>query len=290
MNVRTILSYLWKVPVCGAGFAVGSILGSVIAGVIGLEIPAIPEGTDPGTLLLFQLLASPILGLALAFVSRGIQGSYVARWLILFLLTWVASGVNTVIEAAIFTTFQAASLFTVMMWLGASLVCSALVALLFPPTDRGQGFFANLRAFFGSRATRQWAWRLPAASVAFMPIYYFFGRLVIPFTYEYYRQNLLELTIPGWRQILPVLFVRSVLFLVASLPVLIAWQKSRRNLVLSLGFAMFVLVGALLLIPAYWLPLTLRVPHSLEILADSMVYALVLVVLLTKPRESAGQN
>jgi len=69
MNVRTILSYLWKVPVCGAGFVVGSILGSVIAGVIGLETPAIPEGTDPSTLLLFQLLApdvpsaAPILSL-----------------------------------------------------------------------------------------------------------------------------------------------------------------------------------------------------------------------------------
>ncbi len=290
MSVRTILSYLWKVPVCGVGFVVGSIVGGVIAGVIGLETPAVPEGTDPGTILLFQLLASPILALALAFVSRGLQGRYIARWLILSLLTWLASGVNTVIEASIFTTFGAASVFTVVTWLVGSLLCCSLVALLFPPTDRGQAFLANLRAFFASRPARQWAWRLAVACVAFMPIYYFFGRLVIPFTYEYYRQNLLELTIPGWGQILPVLFVRSVLFLVASLPVLIVWQKSRRNLVLSLGFAMFVLVGALLLIPAYWLPLTLRVPHSLEILADSMVYALVLVVLLSKPRESGGQD
>jgi hypothetical protein len=252
---------------------------------MGLAAPAVPEGTDPGTLVLFQLLASPILALALAFVARGIQGSYVARWLILSLLTWVASGVNTVIEAAIFTTFGAASMFTVVMWLVGSLLCCALVALLFPPGDRKQGFLANLTAFFASRHTREWAWRLPVASVAFMPIYLFFGRLVVPFTYEYYRQNLLELTIPGWGQILPVLFVRSVLFLVAPLPVLITWQKSRRNLFLSLGFAMFVLVGAFLLIPAYWLPLTLRVPHSLEILADSLVYSLVLVVLLAKPRQ-----
>jgi hypothetical protein len=36
--------------------------------------------------------------------------------------------------------------------------------------------------------------------------------------YEYYRQELVGLTAPGWDQILPVLFVRSVLFLAASLP------------------------------------------------------------------------
>lgn len=290
MRFKAVLSYIWKVLVCGVAFVLGSLVGSVIAGVIGLETPAIPQGTDPGILMLFQLLASPILALGLAFVARGIQGSFVARWLILSLLTWVASGVNTVLEAAIFTTFAAASVFTIVMWLGGSLICGALVALLFRPTDRGQAFFANVRAFFAGRHIRQWAWRLPVASVAFMPIYLFFGRLVIPFTYEYYQQNLVELTIPGWGQILPVLFVRSLLFLLASLPVLVTWQKSRLSLVLSLGFAMFVLVGGFSLMEAYWLPLTLRVPHGLEILADSLVYSLVLVVLLVNARESVHEN
>jgi hypothetical protein len=108
--------------------------------------------------------------------------------------------------------------------------------------------------------------------------------MVVPFTYEYYREELVGLTAPGWEQILPVLFVRSVLFLVASLPVLVAWHGSRRSLILALGFAMFVLVGALGLLEGYWLPLSVRVFHGLEIMADSMVYSWVLVVLLVGSR------
>jgi hypothetical protein len=33
---------------------------------------------------------------------------------------------------------------------------------------------------------------------------------------------------------------------------------------------------------AYWLPVSLRLPHALEILADEFVYAGALVVLLTR--------
>jgi len=282
MNLKGILSYLWKLPVCGLAFVLGSMIGSMLATAIGLQSPAIPEGTEPGTLILLQLLASPILALALSLVSRGIQGRFLTRWLILSFLTWVAYGVNTLLEAALFTTSGAASLFTAVMWLVGSFTCGALVAWLFPPKPKPEGFAANLKAFLAHRDVREWAWRLPVASVAFMPIYLFFGRLVVPFTYEYYRQNLLELTAPGWGQILPVLFVRSILFLVVSLPVFITWQESRRSLFLSLGFAMFVLVGALGLMLAYWLPLSLRLIHGLEILTDSLVYAWVLVVLLAK--------
>jgi hypothetical protein len=200
----------------------------------------------------------------------------------LFFLSWVAYGVNTVLEAAIFTTYGAASAFTVVIVFFGTLACAALVAFLFAPGDTGRVFVNSLRASFGGRSWYQWAWRLPVAAVAFMPIYLFFGRMVVPFTYEYYQQQLAGLTAPGWGQILPVLFGRSVLFLAASLPVLVTWGESRRSLVLSLGFALFVLVGGMGLIGGYWLPLHVRLFHGVEILADSIVYAWVLVVLLVK--------
>jgi hypothetical protein len=62
--------------------------------------------------------------------------------------------------------------------------------------------------------------------------------------------------------------------------VLVAWRLSRRGLVLSLGFALFVLVGALGLIGGYWMPVSMRLFHGLEILADSLVYSWVIVILL----------
>jgi hypothetical protein len=285
VNARTVLSYLWKVPLCGLAFMAGTMLGGMLAGLVGMPTPAMPEGTAPETLMLFQLLTSPLLALALAFLSRGLQGRFVCRWLILSSLTWVAYGVNTVLEAAIFTTYGGASPFTVVIILFGSLACAALVAALFPPEEKRRDFAAKLRAFFSGRPGSQWAWRLAAAAIAFMPIYLFFGRLVVPFTYDYYRDQLAGLTAPGWGQILPVLFVRSVLFLAASLPVLVTWGRSRRSLVLALGFAMFVLVGGMGLVGGYWLPLNVRLFHGVEILADSLVYAWILVLLLVQKQE-----
>jgi hypothetical protein len=287
MNLRVVVPYLWKVPLCGLAFMAGTVLGSLVAGFLGMPMPPVPEGTDPQTLMLFQLLASPLLALALAFLSRRLQGSFLTRWLILSWLAWVAYGVNTILEAAIFTTLGNASPFTALTMLVGSLTCGAAVAALFRPPDARRGFWVNVREFFASRPARQWGWRLPLAAVAFVPIYLFFGRLVVPFTYEYYRQELAGLTAPGWGQILPVLFVRSVLFLMACLPVLITWGKSRRSLVPALGFALFVLVGGMGLVGGYWLPASVRLFHGLEILADSLVHSWVLVFLLVVSPQAA---
>jgi len=280
--LKKIVAYLWKLPVCGLAFVLGTLAGSVVAGMLGLQMPSLPAGTDPQTLFLVQLLSSPLLALALAFLSQRMEGGFLTRWLILSLLTWVAYSVNTVLEASIFTTFGAASSFTVLIQLVGSLTCAAAVAALFRPQNAGSGFLTSMREFFARRSTREWAWRLPLAAVIFMPIYLLFGRLVVPFTYEYYQQELAGLTAPGWGQILPILFVRSVLFLVVSLQVLVIWRESKLSLVLSLGFAFFVLVGALGLIGGYWMPTKVRIIHSLEILADSLIYAWALVVLLVK--------
>ena len=115
-------------------------------------------------------------------------------------------------------------------------------------------------------------WRILLAFLAFPLIYLAFGRLIAPLVIDYYQQGLFGLSLPDWNQILPILFVRSFLFLIACLPVLIAWNGSNRGLFLTLGLTLFLLVGGLSMLQAYWMPATLRVVHSLEILADEMVY------------------
>jgi tryptophan-rich sensory protein len=94
---------------------------------------------------------------------------------------------------------------------------------------------------------------------------------------------------PAVEQILTILFVRSVLFLLACLSILALWQKSERSLLLRLGFALFVLVGLLYMLSADWMPVSVRLPHTLEIMADEFVYAWVLVKLL-RPSHAAAQS
>jgi len=202
-----------------------------------------------------------------------------SRWLIISFLVWIAYGINNILEGAIFTSMSAASLFTVILYFCASFLCGAAVAWLFPLPDRGADFFSRTRSFFARRSSGSWVWRLLAAVFAFPLIYLAFGRLIAPLVIDYYEQGLFGLSLPGWDQILPIVAMRSILFLIACLPLLIAWQASTCRLFLTLGITLFLLVGGLNMFQAYWMPANLRIIHSLEILAGELVYSAILVVL-----------
>jgi hypothetical protein len=282
MTLKVILHYLWKLPVCGLAFFIGLMAGNMLATGMGLSAPELPAGTDPGTLMQYTVLGSLALSVALAGLAPGLSGGFVARWLVLSFVMWVSYALNNYIEAALFTTMSAASPFTVVMYLPACLLCAAAAAGLFPPGAEAGSFVASARAYFSSRTSGAWAWRSLAALAAFPVAYLGFGSLIAPLVLDYYRQGTADLVAPGWDQLLPVLALRTVLFLLACLPVLMSWRGSNWSLFAALSVALFMFVGGANLLQAYWLPPVLRVVHSLEILADEIVYAGALVILLTR--------
>ena len=281
MDIKHLFVNLGKLLLCGIVFFVGMIVGGMIAQSLQLVPPAMPAGTDASTIVLYMLLTSPILALALAPLACGLSGSFLTRTLVLSFLTWIAYTVNTQLEASVFMP-GSVGLYSVVASIFQSLLFGATLAWLFRPDKKGPDLRGAYKTFFGSRGKGDWAWRLAIAGVAFMPIYYFFGLIAIQFTGAYYQQNMYGLRMAGLDQILPILFVRSLLFLLACLPVLMTWQESTVSLFLRLGLALFFLVGIVTMLDAYWMPLAVRVPHSLEILADELTYAGVLVTLLVK--------
>lgn len=275
--------YLWKIPLCGILFFLGFIPGNWLAAWLGLPTPPLPAGADSALVFQYTILGSFILALALALLSTGLVGPYLIRWLVLFLFVWIGYGINTYLEAAIFSTMASASFYTVILYLPASLLCSAMAAWLFTMSPPELVLMETLRSFWAQRPVKQWAWRLPLAYLAFPIAYLFFGSLISPIVLPYYQQGFNELALPGWGQILPTLALRSLLFLLICLPVLVIWQSSNWRLFIVLAVALFIVVGGLGMLEAYWLPAILRVTHSLEILADEVTYAAALVILLGRP-------
>jgi hypothetical protein len=121
--------------------------------------------------------------------------------------------------------------------------------------------------------------RLALAILAFPAVYLIVGMAIAPLVRRYYESGAFELALPGWGQLIPIQFLRSALFLVASLPVILMWAGSRKGLFLTLGLALFVFVGGFSMATAYWMGWQLRVVHSIEILVDELVYAAILVAL-----------
>jgi uncharacterized membrane protein YjgN (DUF898 family) len=144
-----------------------------------------------------------------------------------------------------------------------SILCATAVAWLFPPVKKESSLAAMARAFFSGRRTGAWVWRVAVAAVVFVPIYLVFGSLVAPLTAQYFQESMYGLRQPGQNEILVVLLVRSALFL---------------------------LVGFLYMLGAYYMPLAVRVPHTLEILADSFTHTGLLVVLPAKSNSQTIQT
>ncbi len=289
--MRTLLSYAWKTVVCALAYTAGSALGAALAAVLGAALPAMPPGADPARLMRAAFLASLILGASLGPLASGLRTGYLARFLSLGLFSYVCLGANTALETAIFTRMGGAQ-GIVVLFLPAALACAAAAAALFRPgttPEKSAVLWSRFKSQFGPSS---WAWRLGAAVVAFPVVYLAFGLVVEPFVIDSYRAGAFGLTLPGWGQILPTQLLRSVLFLSASVPLIALWGGSRLGLGLSLGLANFTLVGLFGMLQAFWLPIPMRLIHGGELVADSFVYAALLVLLLVRrtaaPRPGDG--
>ena len=285
--LKTTAGYLWRIPLCASAYVVGAMGGGALVAALGMPLPEIPEQANEQIMGQLLFVASLALAVGLAPLSRRIQGAYWQRWLMLAALCYVCLGVTTPLEAAIFTTLGGMASIPVVTALPC-LLFAAVMALLFKPAERGDTFLVNARRFFQDRGTREWTWRFGAAICAFPVIYWTFGMMVAPFVIEYYKQGQFGLTAPNAGVIVLAQLARSSLFLAGTLPILMMWTGSRRQLIAALGVAFYVLVGLFGMIQGYWLAPILQVLHNSELFADSVVYALALSLLLvrTKTRET----
>lgn len=284
MSAKSLTLFIGKVIAGALAYTVGILLGGMTATALGIQPPTLPPEVDAGNVGTILIAGSPLLVLALYAVNRELAGGWVARTAMLFFLSWIANTINNVIEAAVFSSYETGPWFSVINFTPAILLCAGVTAWLFTPRSTAPLTRATWQAFFSHFPRSQWAWRLPLAALLFMPVYYFFGLLVLPFVGNYYDQGAFGLTVPPLGILLGVLALRSLLFLLASLPIVVAWQGKRLDLILSLGIAHFVLVGLLYMLAATWMSPWLRTAHSLEILADSLVYVALLAWLLQSPR------
>ncbi|PWB69111.1 MAG: hypothetical protein C3F15_15640 [Holophagae bacterium] len=279
-NGSVVTSWIWKIPVIAAAYFLGTMTSGAVIAAAGMEWPSFPNPPSQAANLILGALSAVLMAGCLALLAWGVRGSQPVRWLILAAFSYVIFGLNNQIEAAAFTAFGGTATMIVFFVVPCLLGAAAAVWLVRPGAalqPRGATAF--------DRPASAW-WRLAVAWLAFPVIYVFFGMLVSPIVVPFYEDPSFGLTLPGWNTIFPVVLLRSALALAVTLPVLLLWSRSRRALFVSLAVAFFAMVGLIGLAATTFFPPTLRVAHSIEILGDSVVYALVLVALLV-PRTRA---
>jgi hypothetical protein len=281
MNTRPIeseiLAALWKIPVIAAIYFAGTVIGGALVNAVGLMMPVFPEQVySPSR----TYLASVVLSAAVYLLARGVRGTKAHRFLLLFAFTYVSFCVNNQIEGAIFTTVGGFSTMLLFFIVPCALVAGVAAWLVQSPASE-----TMMITVFADRSMGSWLRRAALAWFAFPVIYYVFGAVIYPFVADGYEGGELALEVPSQATILGAVTLRSLLFLLVSIPIIIHWSRSRRTLILSLGAALTAMVGVVGLVESAWLPLHMRVVHGLEIAADSLVHAWVMVALLVPKRK-----
>jgi hypothetical protein len=280
-----------KGVLAGILYVLGSILFGMIGGAFHLGFPSLsPPGVDPQASFRAFLLACPLIGLALVPLALRTAGSRLIRGLALFLLAFISLGPTAVIEMKMFTTFLAhgGALTVVASTFLPTLLCGLGLSYLLKLEPAEPSPNGKIRSLFAAHSPASWAGRFVLAFVGFVAVFFLFGMMVAPFVVPVYRAGGFGPTLPPISPFLPFEFVRSALFLVACFPILLLWKASRGWLIFSLGLALWVLNGLFGLLQSLGFPPVLRIAHSLEIGADSFVYAAVLVFLLVpRPRQNS---
>lgn len=265
-----------RVLACWVAYVVALVVAGVLIRVLHLPLPAVPGNGGPGVQFALTLVGGMVLVIGLWPIAQGLSGSLGKRAIALVAFLVLAFGVNSLIETATFTTLLDGKVAGAALFYGAeALLLGLLLAVVFgAPQEVPRG---------DSDRRVKLLRRIAAAWCAFPLIYLIFGMCVAPIVTPYYR-NISFLHIPPLRTILMVQLVRSAIFLACSLPLIALWRGTRRRLWFALGLGHAVVVGLYGLSSSASLPAVLRVTHSVEITADSFVYAWVLVTLFFTTR------
>jgi len=275
-----MIKYVGKILLCALSLVIGTMIGGTVSTVLRLGQPRPPEPVDMQLMGILCFISGIIISVVLAELSRSLPGKRRARFAAIawFVFAWL--GINNTIEASIFTTMGGGPSVIVTM-LFPSLFVAGAVVLLFGGREAGTSFSSNLRRFFVNRTAAQWTIRLSAAVLAFPIIYFLFGMPVGLIVGQFYRDHEFGLQMPSSLSVLiGVQIIRSLVSLLAVLPVLVAWPGSRQRFAWTFGLNLFVLSGLYGLIQAYWMPRTMRSIHAVELLFDSLAYGWLLAVLL----------
>lgn len=291
---RIFFDLLRGIAAAVASFA-GLILGGMITPLLGLPTPDLPANVEMSLLMPRLFLTLIVISIALGECFQRLYRHYWQRLLSIWLCSYLLYYLLNILDGLLFSPLPNMST-GIVSDVFPALFMAAVTAWLWKPAAVDSPRDGVVQEYFASRKAGEWVWRLALAWLAYLPIYYLMGRAVEPFVRHYYEDPSLGLGLtlpPSLGVLIAMQVLRGALFLLAALPIIFAWRGSQKGLWLWLGTMIFIQIAGQGILQAYWLPLGLRIPHSLELLSDSFIQAGVYTLLLSLPTklpQNAGIN
>ncbi|MGA2569574.1 MAG: hypothetical protein ABSF23_03575 [Terracidiphilus sp.] len=267
---------LLKLIGCWLAFLAAMFLSGVVTTILHFHPAVLPSGVSVQALFLTQLAAGVVLVAGLWPLARSLAAPPALRTAAFVAFLFFAFGVNGMIEAKKFTSFLDAGIGSAaVFYVCVAAFVGTAVGLLFGSAGQPSGL--------PRRNWVAWTWRVAAAWLGWPVIYFVFGMCVGPIVVPYYNAGVAGLRIPSMSVVIAIQLIRSPIFLLFTLPFVALWKGSRRGLWLALGIAHAFTIGLYGLVGAIFLPMVLRVAHTVEMTCDAFAYAGLLVLLFAAP-------
>lgn len=273
------LRYILKIVLLSIVLAGSLVISRLVLYQLGLNLPRFPQQAEESIAIYYLLAGSIILAMGFFAVIRGISGSYKLKFLLILLFTIFGFSIGVTIESAIYSDVPSYNL-TIIVLLLPVFLFSLIAPLLTENRHLKDSFSYRMKEYFKLWPVKIWIRNILLAIISFPVIYFIFGLAVSPFVSAYYHEMVEGLKLPGPGKIILIQFIRSTIFLIITIPVIVYWSGSKTKLILSLGLAHFVMVFAYDLYLAILVPVELIIIHGIEIAADSFLYSWVMVALL----------
>jgi hypothetical protein len=237
------------------------------------------------TSIILNFIGGLSIGFVLGFISSQFPFRNGIRIAVLWLALFVIQYLSNFVEYYFFSTV---SVSIILSGLGEGLVVTFIeavfIGLLFVPVKMDSSIGVEMKKFFEQRSGSSWFWRIVVASILYIPIYLAFGLIVTPLVTPYYTDPSfgLDLVIPSFEVILPLQFVRGLIYVLVMLPFIATLKIGRKYLFVAITLLLFIPGGFIPLLTNQMWPVLLRVFHGIEILGDYIVFAAVIVRLLKK--------
>jgi hypothetical protein len=272
----SILKDICRIILLSIALASSLVISRIILFIIGFNIPRLPQQADENTAIYYLLVGSFILAGGMFFLIKGIGGSLKEKVLISLLFILFGFAIGVTIESAIYSDTDSYHM-TIILLLFPMVIYALISTLITRKKQTSGSFLSKLQIYIKSWSLRTWVQKVLLAIISFPLIYFIFGIVASPFVTAYYDDLIEGLTLPEPGTIILIQLLRSTLFLIITIPIIIYWTKTRTQLILSLGFAHFVMVFAYDIYLAIVMPLELVIIHGIEIVADSFIYSWILI-------------
>ncbi len=212
-----------------------SSLVGLLAVIITIITPSIPSITNlfgdmPKTYLLPIFLIYTLAAFVYSKIKKSLQVGRSGAFLIILSFNFIISSLLPSIEGEIYLeTFPLIPILLTEFVLSLAIV--SLIFYLWKQDDNSKA--GQVKSYFTSRSIFSWIWRVIVIMLVFYILTMILGIITMPITGHFLEEGLLK--VPSMLTIFIITIFRSFVYILVTLPFIIFWKSSKKELFLYLA-------------------------------------------------------